>query len=57
MPRDRQCCDGGCTRGLGCPAFALGAVDGPYRRAVAAWRWPLMCLVVVIIAGTVWSLA
>lgn len=34
---ERTCCDGGCDRGLPCPAFAPGVIDGPHRRATW-WR-------------------
>lgn len=31
--KERICCDGGCTLGLGCPAYAPGVIEGPARRA------------------------
>lgn len=41
---DRTCCDGGCTRGLPCPAiyrapFAPGVISGPHRRPAWYRRW------------------
>lgn len=47
MPRDalpRTCCDGRCTRGHGCPAFAPGVIDGPYKPRTwlsRLWAWIL----------------
>lgn len=39
MPH-RNCCDGLCQRGLACPRFAPGVIDGPYRRG---WQRRLAC--------------
>ena len=39
---ERSCCDGRCTTGQGCPAFAPGVIDGPYQRRswlARVWAW------------------
>jgi len=33
---ERNCCDGLCTRGQPCPAFAPGVIEGPHRAGLLA---------------------